>query len=82
MYTCINNIVSPICSGTCTHVHVHVYKCTCYISSLFSQSDESAHTAANPCFEIIAFEVELFLKSQFQRLFSINYFRFLLPTKS
>ena len=45
-------------------------------------SDESAHTATNPCFEIIAFQVELFLKSQFQRLFSINYFRFLLPTKA
>ena len=56
--------------------------CTCISTSPFSQSDESAHTATNPCFETIAFEVELFLKSQFQRLFSINYFRFLHPTKA
>ena len=28
-----------------------------FMSSLFLRSDESAHTAANPCFEIIAFEV-------------------------
>ena len=48
----------------------------------YEVTDELAHKAVNPCFEIIAFEVELFLKSQFQRLFSINYFRFLLPTKA
>ena len=48
----------------------------------FHEVTNQGHTSTNPCFEIIAFEVELFLKSQFQRLFSITYFRFVLPTKA